>query len=268
MDMIKTTATAVEKLRRQARELSRATGKSLTECREAVALQAGYQNWKHVTACLAACAAAASAAPAARRGQPVRVEFLDEADADPHTVRASATIDGSDAYFKLLEESELAPVVHHPLRGDFFIDLTIEGRRFRAEVVGPNPILEEHGGLHWVQLGACSINRAKQDYPRPSSEFEWFVCKYDNQPRVSLAGLSDAGIRRLALEFGLVIEKPMSAFSYRVHLPAEKFVFERSRAWLALKEWGRKHPRKLARRELGDYLGDWRGRIAGELKKE
>lgn len=48
---IPTTATAVEKLKREAKAYRNARGCSLTEALEAIAVQAGYRNWKHVTVC-------------------------------------------------------------------------------------------------------------------------------------------------------------------------------------------------------------------------
>ncbi|WP_423599967.1 hypothetical protein [Roseateles sp. MS654] len=51
MRHIPTTATAVEKLKLEAKRLSQTTDTSLTAARELVAKAAGYNDWKHVTCC-------------------------------------------------------------------------------------------------------------------------------------------------------------------------------------------------------------------------
>lgn len=53
MPHIRTTATAVEKLKAEAKGLSKTARILLTSAREQVARQAGYDNWKHVTVCAA-----------------------------------------------------------------------------------------------------------------------------------------------------------------------------------------------------------------------
>lgn len=53
MRHIRTTATAVEKLKLEAKQLSKKTRTPLTTARELVAKKAGYDNWKHVTVCAA-----------------------------------------------------------------------------------------------------------------------------------------------------------------------------------------------------------------------
>lgn len=52
MQHIPTTATAAEKLKRQAKTLRKTTGSSLAVALDAVAKQNGYDHWKHVTDCL------------------------------------------------------------------------------------------------------------------------------------------------------------------------------------------------------------------------
>lgn len=53
MEFISTTATAVEKLQRQAKTLSKATGTPLRAAQTIVAQHNGYAHWKHVTDCRA-----------------------------------------------------------------------------------------------------------------------------------------------------------------------------------------------------------------------
>lgn len=52
MQLIPTTATAVEKFKRQAKTLRKTTGTSLAVALDTVAKQGGYEHWKHVTLCL------------------------------------------------------------------------------------------------------------------------------------------------------------------------------------------------------------------------
>ena len=51
MKFIPTTATAVEKLKRSAKNLRNETRTSLAVALESIAKSAGYDNWKHVTVC-------------------------------------------------------------------------------------------------------------------------------------------------------------------------------------------------------------------------
>ena len=51
MRHIHTTATAVEKIRNQAKRMSRETGQPYQAVLELLAVKAGYSNWKHVTVC-------------------------------------------------------------------------------------------------------------------------------------------------------------------------------------------------------------------------
>lgn len=51
MPFISTTATAAEKLKREAKKLRKTTGTSLAVALDTVAKQQGYEHWKHVTIC-------------------------------------------------------------------------------------------------------------------------------------------------------------------------------------------------------------------------
>ena len=53
MNYIPTTATAVEKLNREAKSRRKYTGTTLAAALDEVAVEAGYGNWKHVTECAA-----------------------------------------------------------------------------------------------------------------------------------------------------------------------------------------------------------------------
>lgn len=63
MRQICTTATAVEKLKHEAKRLRDETGTPLTSALELVARKAGYDHWKHVTSCASVTAAERLANP-------------------------------------------------------------------------------------------------------------------------------------------------------------------------------------------------------------
>jgi len=73
MNFLPTTATAVEKLKRQAKDLRRTTGTSLAVAQDAVAKQHGYMHWKHVTECL-------KRTPSHRHNRPLPKHLLDWLD--------------------------------------------------------------------------------------------------------------------------------------------------------------------------------------------
>lgn len=75
MELISTTATAAEKLKRLAKTLRKTTGTSLAVALDAVAKQHGYEHWKHVAVCL-------EQTPSASRSKPLPEslkELLDRA---------------------------------------------------------------------------------------------------------------------------------------------------------------------------------------------
>ena len=51
LELIPTTATAVEKLKRLAKTLRKKSLTSLAFAQDTVAMQHGYEDWKHVTVC-------------------------------------------------------------------------------------------------------------------------------------------------------------------------------------------------------------------------
>lgn len=63
MELISTTATAAEKLKRLAKTLRKTTGTSLAVALDAVAKQHGYEHWKHVAVCLEKTASAGRSKP-------------------------------------------------------------------------------------------------------------------------------------------------------------------------------------------------------------
>lgn len=165
-------------------------------------------------------------------------------------------ISNLQSYFASLEKAGLAEVKHHELKGDTFIDLTIEGIRFRGFVCSEGPYIElKSGGLpSSVQLGVSSINRCTPTFCCDDTDSRWFVAKYHNQGHIDVDALSDAGRRRLAYEFGLLLCTDK-------HLPfsvsSECNTFYGSKAFGALQAWAKAHPRKIRRFQANAYLGDW-----------
>jgi hypothetical protein len=92
LEHIPTTATAVEKLKRLAKNRRKSTGEFLAAALDTVALESGYSSWKHVTVCQAATA------PSSRAPDPsgdAITSFLAEQRASqpalPNTAQAMAT---------------------------------------------------------------------------------------------------------------------------------------------------------------------------------
>ncbi len=153
------------------------------------------------------------------------------------------------------ELGPLAAVQRKPPCGDTFTDVTIEGLRFQGIVFG------EHLMVGPVNTGVCNLGVASlnNDAHGPSGigrvvQGQWYICKYRNQPHMQVA-LSEAGIRALALEFGLPIV-PTLPVRQRVD-DRDASYFYASRAFEAICAWAEAHPRK-ARKLTGDvYLGLW-----------
>lgn len=239
--MLKTTTTRVEKLRAEAKTLSKSLGQQLAKCLDAVARAHGYSSWKHVTQAAAATRAAATSAAHAPA-----IPASDDEDAN--------------GYFSRLEKNGLAGVQYRPVKGDVFLDLTIEGQRFQGCMTGGGPIVIGGRELdEWVQIGPSTIALVNERHEQQVAEY-MAICKYDDQPRVSLEVLSSAGVNRLAVEFGLVLTGP--AWSH-LH---EHSVFYESKGFEALVRWVRAHPRMWKRCGNGDYLFELTQRVNDALR--
>lgn len=259
MDYSKTTATAVEKMRAQARARRKETGQTLTVCREEVARDNGYPNWKAVTLF----------AKLYSRSQSSENVLSDERAEQYRSICAEIKKDTSK-YFDYLRSLGVASVVHNDLKSDVFIDVTIEGRRFLAIIYPGGPsILDHRWGSNSSPYGVSVISfcDGKGLFGNGAANAGWKVCKYKHQGRIDLDGLSLHGIRSLAIEMGLYIHSPMPDVDMMMPYVNEQLAFRHSKAWNALIEWGRKHPRKLQRRYLGDYLGSWAIEVAENIKE-
>ncbi len=175
-----------------------------------------------------------------------------------------------------MEELGLADVRHNALKGDVFVDVTIEGVRFKGQISGLYPVVASYHAVHgfevgWVQYGVASIDCARTEGLRSETR-AWAICKYNSQPRVPLQALSVAGIRRLAVELGLVInpwlpegaDQPAPA---DVFAPEELAAFFESKAFDAIVQWAKAHPRKIKQHGQNTYSFDWALRAATAAKE-
>jgi len=128
------------------------------------------------------------------------------------------------AYFDGLRSQGLAPVQRHALRGRTFIDVSIEGRRFKGQVrKGPQILVGEEECL----LTTASISFGA-DFLTPDGPPHWALSKYRTQQRIPLDELSPEGLRSLACEFGLLIHGDDNPAAESL-LASECFML--SRAW-------------------------------------
>lgn len=148
------------------------------------------------------------------------------------------------AYFDNLRAKGLAEVQRHALRGRTFIDVSIEGRRFKGQVrKGPQIVCGDDECL----LTCASISHGA-DFLNPHGPSRWAVSKYRTQHRIPLETLSLEGLRALACEFGLLIHGEGHVESEAL-LASECFLL--SRAWTGLCDWSMANP-TVARKQLRD----------------
>lgn len=255
-DHIPTTQTVVAKLRRLAKKRALETSSPLHQCLESVAQESGYQHWKHLLRCREKTAVDSPSTIATsdiNRGEGAPFPEIMPQDlaliglGQEHLRRVKLSLSGLAAH-------GLAPVIENPLKGDVFIDVTIEGHRFQGAInSAPYVVLKSKNGV-WAgggcDLGEASIAYVKADRFKESKN-HWAVCKYENQPRIDLTDLSSAGRRTLATEFGLPILTP------DIILGEGKLFFYGSKAYAALVAWAKAHPRKIKQFRENSYLGHW-----------
>jgi hypothetical protein len=146
------------------------------------------------------------------------------------------------AYFDNLRMQGVAEVQRHPLRGRTFIDVTIEGRRFKGRVrKGPQIMVDEDECL----LTCASISYGA-DFLSPNGPTQWAISKYRTQQRIALDDLTQQGLRALACEFGLLIHGAGYEASEALLAPD---CFLHSPAWAGLRNWCLTNP-LVARRQL------------------
>lgn len=144
-----------------------------------------------------------------------------------------------------------AAVTHRPVTGSAFLDVTIEGERYKGVVRGENIFLEGHTSPGACALGVASINTVGE---KAGPFASWYLCKYRNQKHLALP-LSPEGLRALAIEFGLPIIPLMPTdLDFRLR---EADYFYASPAFAALHSWATAKPRRVAGKFGDSYLGLW-----------
>lgn len=238
------TQTRVNQLRTEAKLRSKTAALPLHICLEQIAKENGFPTWKHVVnqnlfapLDVKSSNAAVSTAAGFRK-------------IHPHALKEVLH------YQQWLSGADVAEAVHNTLRGDVFIDVTIEGYRLQGAISTAPYVKLKARDDGWAvgdcALGVASIAFVDESIYRVEGERKWAVCKYENQPRIDLSSLSDAGRRRVALEFGL----PILGLESGIILGHPAY-FYASKAYLALVEWAVKHPRKIKHFRGNSYLGQW-----------
>lgn len=177
----------------------------------------------------------------------------------PQHKKMQDLVKNAQAHFESLSSLGVATATKHQLKGDVFVDVTIEGHRYQARVRGRELIMSpvrRTGAGEFIQLGAATIKFKSDCHRTPRMEPTWWVCKHGWEPRIPLAGLSEDGVRALAVEFGLAIY-PHQSVDHSIQRPAAWIAFYGSKAWVALIEWSKCHPRKTKEQRGSDYLGHW-----------
>lgn len=212
--------TQISKLKQDARALKRETGLTHTEALDQIARREGVQDWAHL-------------------------------------MRLSTAAQCAQVTVLSIPKS----------RTDIFHQVEIEGMEFTA-IVSVSWGLFLNGpkrmgvGAGQVKLGVCGITHiVHEEQLRGRVRLgDWWVCKYDNEARIDVTRLSNAGRHALAHEFGLALgnEEVADDFGRR---------FKKSPAFDALVAWVLNHPR-MARRASAyrdPYVPQWYERVMEEL---
>lgn len=146
-------------------------------------------------------------------------------------------------YFSGLRRQGAATVRRHSIKGRSFVDLSIEGVRFKGQV--------RNGPVVVVRDDDCPLSSASitfgADYLQPGRPPQWAICNYRTQRRISLGALSLDGVRAVACEFGLVVHG-----MGETHMLSESECFVSSRAYAELQAWVQRYS-TLARKLLRDH---------------
>jgi hypothetical protein len=133
-----------------------------------------------------------------------------------------------------------------------FYEIQIHGRTFEGVMSGDGPYIQCEG--KGVALGSCcSINKAHPDIftsAWDAPDRKWWICKYDNQPRIDIHWMSERERRNLSAAFGIPIGLR--------ELGRADDAFWASPAAEALTRWVKLRPR-MAKRFAGydNYLPGW-----------
>lgn len=153
----------------------------------------------------------------------------------------------SRGYFDMLRAAGLAPVVRNAVKNDTFLDITVEGRRFKAVELPTGPAIHENGKHAMCPLGATSIRRIHMEGAE-----RWWIVAGPELLVYDVSGMTDHGRRSLAVEFGLPIEPEES----HLLLDLDR-VFYSAQAFEALRSWAGLHPVTIRNYRGNGVLGDW-----------
>lgn len=255
MKFIITTATAVQKIKSAAKAIALKSEISHTKALEQAAQEAGYESWFHVQRC------------------------LKDRDLTTKSTLVTSIKDQVSSYWNILSKLAHAPIKVNDAKGRVFHDVSIDGLRFKGQVLPTGDIaiikFRRLGSLWidegFVSIGAASIRRCN---PLKNAErSQWWICKYSSdEPRLNLQGMTEEGRNALAYEFGLpVIPNVLSSNGPAdPHLPWSTFVhgkeqalFYFSPAFAKLAEWAKHHPRIAKSSSVNCYhLRNWLEEIA------
>ena len=235
MKFIHTTATAVQKIKSAAKTIATQSDISHTKALEQAANQAGYESWFHVQRC--------------------RKEH-DWTITGPQLAPIKDQVASGSTFPSTLAH---AAVKMHVTKGRAFHDVSIDGYRFKGQVLSTGDIaiinVRRSGSLwideSYVSIGAASIRRC--DPLKNTTGSEWWICKYSSdEPRLDLGGMTEGARNALAYEFGL----PLIPINFAHHgntdpqlpwSPAaysnEVDLFYKSPAFVSLAKWAKLHPR-------------------------
>lgn len=242
--------TRINKLRSEAKQRSKTIGESLHLCLEHVAKENGFATWHQVLI---------------QGASEVRTSSQ-QAHSDAEIAPGLAfqrfrgrTFDATRSYQQLLQSEGLSEFILNTPRGYVFLDMTIEGHQFQA-IVADEPFIQLKSKHGKTEHGHCDLGTASiafaQNIRHCHGEKQWSICKHETQSRIDISDLSDAGRRRLALEFGLPIESYDRYNHYNISFDIPTY-FYASEAFTALVCWAKKHPRIIQQYGRGEYLGYW-----------
>lgn len=170
----------------------------------------------------------------------------------PHHDYPTKSVARAHAYLESLRNRSPAPVQSVPCEKRVFHHIVIENRHFLGLVTMDGPYISE-GRNGCCPLGAASINRcgSADDFDNVGVE-SWHVAKYHREGHINIEGLSEAGRRALAIEFGLPL------YDGDAHPPVDaQTLFQASPAAKALGNWLDMNPQLRRTFAPSVYLGDW-----------
>lgn len=168
--------------------------------------------------------------------------------------------------------AQLAPVTLLPIpksRTEIFHHVEIEGMDFTALVSvdwglfinGPKDSAA-CGYQGQVNLGVCGVVNFEDGsrWNHRVSSGSWWICKYQDEARIDVTRLTDAGRRALANEFGFAFGDDEDADDFGRR-------FKKSPAFDALVAWVQSHPRlaKQANEYRDPYVPHWYERVMEKL---